>query len=170
MGRVERRAYNRKHKTKLTREEFDMRVAMARIQVGNFDFSDLSMSNNFVHMDNTELAPDGCVCRLNYDAIMSRPKSDKMPEFLQWVEEHKDVDLHITREGVVDSLICFEEDERYKNDPETGEKERVPRWLFDTYTDILIKAEDGTYKTILQIEEDIQAKADAEKQNKQIEN
>lgn len=169
MGRAERRAFNKKHKVKLTREEFDARIAMARIQAGNFNFSDLMVSNDFVHMDNTELAPDGCVCKLNYDAIMSRPQADKMPEFLQWVEEHKDMDLHITREDSVNSLICFEEDERYRKNPETGEKERVPRWCFDTYTDILIKTEDGSYKTILEIE-DAKAEAKTEEQTEQIEN
>ena len=152
MGRAERRAYNKKHKIKLTREEFDARIAMARIQVGNFNFSDLKISNDFAHMDNYELAPDGCVCKLNYEAIISRPQSDKMPEFLQWVEEHKDMDLHLTREDSVNSLVCFEEDERYRENPETGEEERIPRWCFDTYTDILIKQEDGTYKTVLELE------------------
>ena len=166
MGRAERRAYNKKHKVKLTREEFDMRIALARIQAGNFNFSDLNISNDFAHMDNYELAPDGCVCRLNYDAIMSRPQADKMPEFLQWVEEHKDMDLHLTREDSVNSLVCFEEDERYKENAETGEMERVPRWCFDTYTDILVKQDDGTYKTVLEIEE---AKTNAESQANQDE-
>ena len=168
MGRAERRAFNRKHKVKLTREEFDARIAMARIQAGNFDFSDLSVSNDFVHMDNIELAPDGCVCKLNYEAIMSRPQADKMPEFLQWVEDHKDMDLHVTREDAVNSLICFEEDVRYRDNPKAGEKERIPRWCFDTYTDILIKTEDGTYKTILEIE-DAKAEAEKKEQEKQTE-
>ena len=166
MGRAERRAYNKKHKVNLTREEFDARIALARIQAGNCDFSDLKISNDFAHMDNYELAPDGCVCRLNYEAIMSRPQADKMPDFLQWVEEHKDVDLHLTREDSVNSLVCFEEDERYRENPETGEKERIPRWCFDTYTDILVKQEDGTYKTVLEIEE---AKAEAESKTNQDE-
>lgn len=166
MGRAERRAYNRKHKVKLTREEFDARIALARIQAGNFNFSDLKVSNDFAHMDNYELAPDGCICKLNYEAIMSRPQADKMPEFLQWVEEHKDMDLHLTREDSVNSLVCFEEDERYRENPETGEKERIPRWCFDTYTDILVKQEDGTYKTVLEIEE---AKAEAESKTDQDE-
>jgi hypothetical protein len=97
---------------------------------------------------------------------MSRPQADKMPEFLQWVEEHKDMDLHLTREDSVNSLVCFEEDERYRENPETGEKERIPRWCFDTYTDIFVKQEDGTYKTVLEIEE---AKAEAESKTNQDE-
>ena len=99
---------------------------------------------------------------------MSRPQADKMPEFLQWVEDHKDMDLHVTREDAVNSLICFEEDVRYRDNPETGERERVPRWCFDTYTDILIKTEDGTYKTILEIE-DAKAEAEKKEQEKQTE-
>ena len=65
-------------------------------------------------------------------------------------------------------MICFEEDVRYRDNPETGEKERVPRWCFDTYTDILIKTEDGTYKTILEIE-DVKAEAEKKEQEKQTE-
>ena len=113
LGRAERRAYNRKHKTKLTREQFDSLIALARINAGNFNFSDLQVSPDFAHADNYELVPEGCPCKLNYDAIMSRPQADKVPEFLQWVKEHKDVELHVTREGAANSLICFKEDERY---------------------------------------------------------
>ena len=87
--------------------------------------------------------------------------------FLQWVEEHKDVELHVTREGAADSLICFKEDERYVTDPETGEQVRAPAWLFDSYTDILIKDTDGVYKTVYEIEE-LRAEAEeAEEKNKE---
>ena len=154
MGRAERRAYNRKHGTNLTREQFDSMIAIARIQAGNYNFSDLQVSSDFAHMDNYELVPEGCACKLNYDAIISRPHADKMPAFLQWVEQHKNAILHVTREGAENSLICFKEDERYTTDPETGEQVRMPPWLFDTYTDILIKSADGTYKTVLEIEEE----------------
>ena len=153
MGRAERRAYNRKHKTKLTREQFDSMIALARIKAGNFDFNDLQVSPDFAHADNYELVPEGCPCKLNYDAIMARPQADKIPDFLKWVEKHKDVELHVTREGAANSLICFKEDERYTEHPDTGERVRIEPWLFDTYTDILIKDEDGTYKTVLEIEE-----------------
>lgn len=154
LGRAERRAYNKKHGTKLTREQFDAFIAIARIQAGNYDFSDLQVSSDFAHLDNYELVPEGCACKLNYDAIISRPSADKMPAFLQWVEGHKDVILHVTREGAENSLICFKEDERYTTDPETGQQVRMPPWLFDTYTDILIESADGTYKTVLEIEEE----------------
>ena len=154
MGRQERRAYNKKHKTNLTRAEFDSLLAMARIKAGNYNFEDLSVSSDFAHMDNYELAPEGCVCKLNYEAIMSRPKIDKNPDFLAWVEDHKDVELHLTRENAVNSLVCFKEDERYAVDDKTGEQIRIPPWLFDTYTDILVKTENGEYKTVLEIEEE----------------
>ena len=154
LGRAERRAYNRKHGVKLTREQFDSLVAVARIQAGNYDFSDLQVSSDFAHMDNYELVPEGCACKLNYDAIITRPNADKMPAFLEWVENHKDDILHVTRENAENSLICFKEDERYTTDPETNQQVRMPPWLFDTYTDILIESADGTYKTVLEIEEE----------------
>lgn len=153
MGRAERRAYNKKYKAKLTREQFDLFIALARINAGNFDLSDLQVSSDFMHMDNVELVPEGCPCKLNYDAIMSRPKVDKQPAFLEWVEQHKDVELHVTRENAVNSLICFKEDERYTKDLDTGEEIRIEPWLFDVYTDILIKDEDGSYKTVIEIED-----------------
>ena len=153
MGRAERRAYNRKHGKHLSREEFDSLIALARIQAGNYNFSDLQVSSDFAHMDNFELVPEGCECKLNYEAIKTRPQADKLPDFLQWVEEHKDMELHVTREGAVNSLICFKEDERYVTDLETNELVRAPQWLFDTYTDILIKDKDGVYKTVLEIEQ-----------------
>ena len=162
MGRAERRAYNKKHGTKLTREEFDSIVAVARIQAGIYDFSDLSVGSDFIHMDNTELVPEGTVCKLNYDAIMKRPKVDKQPEFLQWVEEHKDQELHVTRENAANSLICFVEDKRYTIDSATGDSVRVPPWLFDVYTDILIKDRDGVYKTVTEIEEERSKQPDGE--------
>ena len=154
MSRADRRAYNRKHKKHLTREQFDAMLAIARIQAGNYDLSDLAVPKNFIHMDNTELVPDGCVCKLNYEEIQKRPADDKLPEFIEWVEEHKDVELHVTRENAENSLICFEEDVRYRTNPETGEEERIPPWLFDCYTDILIKGADGTYKTVSEVEQE----------------
>ena len=84
--------------------------------------------------------------------MIARPNADKTEGFLQWVEEHKDIELHVTREGAANSLICFAEDVRYTTDPETGEEVRVPPWLFDTYTDILIKDIDGEYRTVDEIE------------------
>lgn len=152
MGRAERRAYNKKHKTHFTREQFDAMIAVARIQSGIYDFSDLSVGSDFIHMDNLDLVPEGCACKLNYEAIKSRPQADKTPGFLEWVEGHKDTELHVTRENAVNSLICFKEDERYTVDAETGAQVRISPWLFDVYTDILIKCEDGSYKTVLEIE------------------
>ena len=161
MGRAERRAYNKKHGVKLTREQFDSIIAIARIQSGNYDFSDLQVSSDFAHMDNFDLVPEGCACKLNYEAIISRPNADKVPAFLEWVEEHKDSILHVTRENAENSLICFKEDERYTVDPETNKQVRMPPWLFDTYTDILIESADGSYKTVLEIEEE-QSKTSSE--------
>ena len=167
MGRAERRAYNKKHGTKLTREEFDCLVAVARIQAGNYNFSDLKVPSGFAHMDNFDLVPEGCPCKLNYEEIKKRPNADKNPGFLEWVDEHKDMILHVTRENAVESLICFKEDERYTTDPETGAQTRVPPWLFDTYADILIQAADGTYKTVAEVETE-QNKTEASEEVNQV--
>ena len=164
MGRQERRAYNKKHGTKLTKEQYDAMIAVARIQAGNFNLTDLSVPQDFAHADNYELAPDGCECKLNYSEIMSRSHNGMAQEYFDWVEEHKDSILHVTREGAINSLIGFEEDVRYKTDPDTGEQTLAPKWWFDTYTDILIKDTNGNWRTVLDIDTENSKKEDDKKE------
>ena len=142
-------------------------IALSRIQAGNYHLEDLAVPKDFVHLDNTELVPDGCACKLNYEAIKSRPQNDKLEDFIQWVEEHKDVELHVSRENAVNSLICFEEDVRYTTDEQTGTKVRVDPWLFDVYTDILIKNKDGEYKTVVEVEEELEKEKRITEENTQ---
>lgn len=152
MGRAERRAYNKKHKTKLSRDQFNTLVAIARIQSGNYNLQDLKISEDLIHLDNYELVPEGCECKLNYEAIIARPHQDKLPEYIEWVEANKDTVLHVTRENTKNSLIAFREDERYKVDPQTNATVRLDPWLFDVYTDILVKNEQGDWVTVLELE------------------
>jgi hypothetical protein len=80
------------------------------------------------------LAPDGREVMLRYDAIKSRP--DKlMDNYVEFVDKHKDDILHISRkntDGKPDSLVTVEED------PDSI-------WLFDIYSDLLFKNEDGEW-------------------------
>lgn len=153
MGRRERRFYNKQHKTHYTKEEFDVLIAMSRIKSGNTDFSDLQfLPKHFAHMDNIQLAPEGCVCKLNYDELVQQSGNERAQGFLEWVEEHKDQELHLTRENAENSLVCIKEDERYTKNEETGELDRIPPWLFDVYTDLLFKDDNGEYKTLAEIE------------------
>ena len=131
MNRAQRRAYNKKHKTAYTKEQFEAALLLARLNAGGeFDLEKLAATSKYLHMDNIELVPDGTEVKLNYDAIKSRPQGDLTDKFKEWVEVHKDQIFHITREGSKDSLVCLQED-----DSEV-------RWLFDLYSDILVKNAD----------------------------
>ena len=128
MNRAQRRAYNKKHKTSYTKAEFEAALLFARLSAGgDVDFEKLAASSPYVHMDNEELVPNGSLVKLNYENIYSRPQDDLTDKFKAWVEENKDKEFHLTREGAKDSLVCLQED-----DSEV-------RWLFDLYSDILVK-------------------------------
>ena len=131
MNRAERRAYNKKHKTSFTKEDFEIALLMGRLKAGgDVDFEELARQSPYVHLDNVELVPDGTLVKLNYEAIKSRPQGDLTDMFKKWIEENKDKEFHITREQSRDSLVCLEED-----DSEI-------KWLFDLYSDILVKQDD----------------------------
>ena len=153
MSRADRRAYNKKHGKKLTRQEFDSLLAMARINVGNFNLQDLSVGHDFIHMDNTELVPEGTVCKLNYDSIINRP-AQQNDDFKLWIEKNKDKEFHITRDGVTNSLVAFIEDERWAI-TESGDRQLLPKWLFDVYSDLLFKDKNGEYKLLASIEDEL---------------
>lgn len=132
MNRAQRRAYNKLHKTSYTKEQFEAALLLARLNAGgDFDLEKLAATSKFLHMDNIELVPDGTVVKLNYDNIYSRPQDELTDKFKTWVEANKDKEFHITREDAKDSLVCLEED-----DSEV-------RWLFDLYSDILVKQGDA---------------------------
>lgn len=141
MNREQRRKYNKAHKTNFTKQEFDMMIAIERIKKGIPNFEDLDLPQDFMHIDNTELCPDGTAVKLHFESLELRCQHiDKTNElFRQWVEEAKkdpDKIYHITREEARHSLVCLEEDERYIEID--GEKKRAPRWLFDLYSDLEI--------------------------------
>lgn len=152
MNREQRRAYNKQHKTKYTREDFDTALALARITNGQFDFNDVARAHNFVHIDNTELAPDGTVVKINYEDVYKRPQEDLTDEFKEFVEANKDTEFHLTRESAKDSLVCLEEDVRYAEID--GKQVVKPKFLFDLYSDLLIKTEDG-FKPPYEVDEDM---------------
>ena len=141
MNREQRRRYNKAHKTNYTKQEFDMMIAVDRIKRGIAEFDDLDLPRNFMHMDNTELCPDGTEVKLNFESLEARCKtvdaSNKL--FRDWVEEaKKDPDriYHLTREGARNSLVCLEEDDREVE--LDGKMVKAPRWLFDLMADIFI--------------------------------
>ena len=140
MNRAQRRAYNKKNHTKFTREEFEAMFTLQKLQSGKFTAEDYRKVNNLIHMDNEQIAPDGCIVKLDYEAIMSRPQADLTDEFKQWIEENKDKEFHLTREGTTSSLVSFEED--IKETELDGEVVRKPRWMFDLFTDLYVKVGD----------------------------
>lgn len=150
MNREQRRRYNKAHKTNYTKQEFDTMIAVDRIKRGIAEFDDLDLPRNFMHMDNTELCPDGTEVKLNFDSLEARCKtvdaSNKL--FRDWVEEaKKDPDriYHLTREGARNSLVCLEEDDREVE--LDGKMVKAPRWLFDLMSDIKI-LHNGDWKPV----------------------
>ena len=141
MNRAQRRAYNKANKTSYTKEQFDIAYALSRLQNGEFDMDDLAKARQYVHIDNTELVPDGTVVKLNYNEIYSRPTDMLTDEFKAWVEENKDKEFHVTREGTSNSLVALEEDKRTTE--LDGKIVEAPRWLFDLYSDLLVKTDEG---------------------------
>lgn len=157
MNREQRRLYNKKNKTKYTKEQFEMMLAVERIKNGNFNFNDLKLPQDFVHMDNTEIAPDGTEVKLNFESLDYRCSHvDKTNEYFRnWVAEaHKNEDMvyHITREEAKNSLVCLAEDDHEVE--LDGKKIKAPKLLFDLYSDLLVQDKsDGVWKSVSLIEE-----------------
>ena len=136
MNRADRRRFNKRNHTNYTKEQMDVIELYAKMKSGNIDIKHVSdfKDNKFFKFDGKVLAPDGREVMLRYDAIKSRP--DKlMDKYVEFVEKHKDEVLHISRkntDGKPDSLVTVEED------PDSI-------WLFDIYSDLLFKNEDGEW-------------------------
>ena len=157
MGRAERRKFNKKNGIPLDdKTQFDVALAMERIKSGNFNLNGLNLPREFMHLDNEELAPEGSLCKLNYDRIKER--FDKYPDhYEQWfkdmVETFKDKEVHLTREGARNSLVCIAEDEREVE--VDGQLQKAPKALFDVYSDLLFKQGDQ-WLLLAQIDPDMQ--------------
>lgn len=145
MNREQRRRYNKKNKTHWTKEQFETFLALERLKRGNYDLSNMDLKDHeFIHVDNTELAPDGTEVKLNFDSLDYRCNHvDKTNEYFRnWVvEAKKDPDkiYHITREGAKQSLVCLEEDDHEVE--LDGKMVKAPRLFFDTYADLLFEYE-----------------------------
>lgn len=156
MNREQRRRYNKKNKTNYTKEQFETMIAFERLKNGNYDLSDLKLPQDFAHIDNYELAPDGTEVKLNFASLDFRCSHvDATNEYFRnWVAEaHKDPDkiYHITREGAHSSLVCLEEDENYVE--LDGKQVRAPRLYFDLYADLLCEYE-GKWVPLGTVDED----------------
>lgn len=142
MNREQRRRYNKKNKTHWTKEQFETFLALERLKSGNYDLSNMDLKDHeFIHVDNTELAPDGTEVKLNFNSLDYRcDHVDKTNEYFRnWVAEAKkepDKIYHITREGAKQSLVCLEEDKRTVE--LDGKEVEAPKWLFDLMADLLM--------------------------------
>ena len=136
MNRSERRKFNKKNHTNYTKEQMDAIEMFSKLKAGNINIKHASdfKDNKFFKFDGKALAPDGSEVKLRYDEIKSRP--DKLNEkYIEFIDTHKDDTMHISRkntDGKPDTLVTLEED------PESI-------WLFDIYSDLLFKNEDGEW-------------------------
>ncbi len=143
MNRAQRRKFNKEHKTTYTKEEFEIAIALARLQSGtglDADALRTLMQHGVAHLDNEELVPTGTEVKINADEILSRKATDYTEEYRSWVDEHKDDIFHLMREEGKNSLVCLEEDNH--TGVVDGNEVVADKWLFDLYTDILVKDKD----------------------------
>lgn len=139
MNRQQRREYNKKNGTNYSRKDFMILEAYSRIVNGHYSLEDVELTKEFVNVDDEQLVPEGTPVKLYYDAIKSRPKKDFAPRFLQWVEDNKDIVLHVTRENASRSLVCVKEDVGFLKEGYTDEDRDIGHvpWLFSIYDDFL---------------------------------
>lgn len=145
MNRRQRREFNRQNKTQYTKSDFITLELLMKIRAGNLsvkELDDIKLFNDDIHIDNTDLVPDGTVVKLNYEHIKSRPQKDLTQKFIQWVEENKDAIFHVKRDKETNlntALVGLEED---------------GFWLFDTYADLLYQ-KDGEWVYLTDIEKEV---------------
>lgn len=149
MNREQRRKFNKKNKTNYTKEQFDLMLAIERLKHGNLDFRGLNLPHDFVHMDNTELVPEGTVCKLNYQAIKNRFDKNSagyQEGYKEWVEQHREEEFHVTREFAQQSCVCL------KEQVEKADEEGLLKFLWDLYSDLLFQDAQGEWKPLSQID------------------
>lgn len=140
MNREQRRRLNKKNHVNWTKEEWMGYFAYQRLKSGASLTSLDDVPSGILHIDNTDLVPDGKLVKLNYEEIKSRfdkKPTDYSEEFKEWVEKNKNKKFHVTREGAKNSLVCLEEDQREKEID--GKVVKVDKWLFDCVNDLLIQ-------------------------------
>lgn len=153
MNREQRRKYNKKYHTHYTKEEFEASIALAYLQNGKSISLKNLQGNNYIHMDNEVLAPEGVECILNYSRIKERFDKNSagyQEGFQEWVENNKNNLFHLTRDGAMNSLVCLKED--FRKVEVDGEVQEAPKWLFDVYSDLLFKDAEGNWKMLFEID------------------
>lgn len=139
MNREQRRKFNKQNKTNFSLEEFKTLELLYKMKYGkNLSTEDIKdLSSEERHVDMFNLAPEGALVKINYEAICQRPQKQFTEMYKEWIEGHKDNEFHLTREESKNSLVCLQEDvnEMKELKAQTGEA-RDP-WLFDIFTDLL---------------------------------
>lgn len=157
MNRRQRREFNRRNKTDFTKEQFEAMEIYQRLHAGELNIKEtaqLSLLNNYIHIDDEKRVPDGTEVKLNYNRIKSRSQKELTAEFKQWVEDHKDDIFHVTRENAGETgLVCLKEDERVMKENYTDDDKNIGHvpWLWDIFADLLYKNEAGEWVELAQI-------------------
>lgn len=135
MNREERRRFNKKNKTNYTKEQLDAIEFYAKLRSGNIDTKHLSDLKDlpFVHIDPEVAAPNGAEVMIREDLF--KRKDIKNPRYIEFVNGNIGKICHISRENADGSLVTLEED-----------PEKI--WLFDIFSDLLFKNEDGKWDVL----------------------
>lgn len=153
MNREDRRKYNKEHKTNYSKTDFEIMLGVNRlVNSGEIDLGEIARKHVYEHLDNENIAPEGCIVKFNKANILSRPKDILLNTFVEFVQQNMENEFHLTRSEAQNGLVCLAEDERYSE--VDGERVKQPKFLFDLYSDLLIKTEDGEFKEPFLVDKD----------------
>lgn len=146
-----RKKYNKEHKTKYTKEDFERMY---------LEYQELVVRTGGIQgqyvRDFKTLFPDGIRCKLNYEAIISRPQHNLTKEFKEWVERNKETEFIIERDesNERNGFVCL------GGNDDVYMKDNI-KWLFNVVTDLIVWNEE---QCVWEHPEDILELLDVKKQ------
>lgn len=129
------REFNRKHKTKYTKQEIEAIDFALKFKAGNLSvksMDDLTL-NPYIKITPPEPIPEGTEVKLNYEVITKRVNYPTLSQkYKDFVEVHKNEILHTTNENAKEGYVCIKEDE-------------LKIWLWAPLFDLLYRNEAGEF-------------------------
>ena len=143
MNREFVRNFNRINKSNYSKQDIQTMIALTNIMQGKLS-KDMELGfPSLKHYDNPELFPNGMLVKLNYEKIKQRNQNDLTEDYKKFVEENKDNEFHLIREGEDTGLVALEEDRRKA--VLDGKEVDCPKFLFDMLSDLLVKDENNDW-------------------------
>lgn len=129
------REFNRKHKTKYTKQELEAIDFALKLKAGNLNvksMDDLAL-NPYIRITPPEPIPEDTEVKLNYEVITKRVNYPTLSQkYKDFIEIHRNEILHITNENAKEGYVCVKEDES-------------KIWLWAPLFDLLYRDETGNF-------------------------